>query len=171
MEDKETGRVEAFSDGVFAVAITLLVLTIQPLHTFPLDDVALLAVLLNQWSACLAFVVSFATIGIMWINHQRLFSHSARIDTTLLLLNLLLLLIVVLVPFPTAVLADAISSLGVHGAALFYSGTMVVLAIAFNPLWRYAARGQRLLSSDADREAVQAITAQYRFGPLLYLVA
>src|SRR4249920_2257620 len=95
MEDKETSRLEAFSDGVFAVAITLLVLNIKP----P-PDLVLTGGGLGFWKelgvqlpALLAFVTSFFTIGIMWINHHRLFNLIKRTDTGLLLFNLLLLLV------------------------------------------------------------------------------
>src|SRR5579863_7061046 len=103
---KETGRIEAFSDGVFAVAITLLVLDIQPPHSFPLDDSHLFQMLIGNWPIYLAFVGSFATIGIMWINHHRLFAHIKRTNTPLLLLNLFLLAVIVFIPFPTALLAQ-----------------------------------------------------------------
>ena len=171
MDDlKETGRVEAFSDGVFAVAITLLVLNIQA-PSDVLKDSALVGILLDKWAAYLAFVTSFATIGIMWINHHRLFNHIKRIDTILLLLNLMLLLVVVFVPFPTALLVPYIAHPNQRLAALVYSGTFVVLAIFFNVLWRYATYKGRLLGKNADLAAVRAISKQYLFGPVLYLIA
>lgn len=171
MDDlKETGRVEAFSDGVFAVAITLLVLNIQ-VPPNVLSDGELGNVLLSKGLTYLAFVTSFATVGIMWINHHRLFSHIRRTDTILLLLNLLLLMTIVFVPFPTALLAPYIALPDHRLAALFYSGTFVILAIFFNLLWRYAAYKGRLLGKKADLAAVRAISRQYLFGPLLYSVA
>jgi uncharacterized membrane protein len=176
MEDlKETGRLEAFSDGVFAVAITLLVLNIQvPPHTL-LDNNHVLGMLREQWPTYLAFLTSFATIGIMWVNHHRLFTHIKRADNTLLLLNLLLLLIIVFIPFPTALLAQYQAQYSTipnePAAAAIYSGTNVMLAICFNVLWRYASYRNRLLSKDADTRAVMAISRQYSFGPLLYLIA
>jgi TMEM175 potassium channel family protein len=171
MDDvKETGRVEAFSDGVFAVAITLLVLNIQA-PSDVLADSQLLNILLGRWPNYLAFVTSFATVGIMWINHHRLFNHIKRIDTVLLLLNLNLLMVIVFVPFPTALLAQYISHTDQRLSALFYSGTFVVLAIFFNLLWRYATYKGRLLGKNADLAAVRGISRQYLFGPLLYGVA
>jgi uncharacterized membrane protein len=170
MEEKETGRLEAFSDGVFAVAITLLVLNLH-LPDALKDDNFLRGELFAQWPAFAAFVTSFATIGIMWINHHRLFTHIKRVDTPLMLLNLLLLMIIVFVPFPTALLAEYTVQLNQHLAAFLYCGTLLVLAICFNLLWRYAAYKNRLLDKKADPEAVQAITRQYRFGPLFYLIA
>jgi len=171
MDDlKETGRVEAFSDGVFAVAITLLVLNIQ-VPPNALGEGELRDFLLSKGPTYLAFVTSFATIGIMWINHHRLFNHIKRTDTILLLLNLLLLMAIVFVPFPTALLAQYIALPNQRLSALVYSGTFVVLAIFFNLLWRYATYNGRLLGKNADLSAVRAISRQYLFGPLLYSVA
>ena len=170
MEDKETGRLEAFSDGVFAVAITLLILNIQPPHDFPLDDLTLLSKLLDQWPNYLAFVASFATIGVMWVNHHRLFTHIKHTDNALLGLNLLLLLVIVFIPFPTALLAQYAVYPDKHVAALLYTGTSVIMAICFYLLWRYASYHNRLLDKKADPHAVKAITNQYRFGPLVYLI-
>ncbi len=169
---KETGRIEAFSDGVFAVAITLLVLDIKIPPDNLLDDNNLWKQLLLQWPMLLAFVTSFATIGIMWINHHRLFNHIKRTDTGLQLFNLLLLLLIVFIPFPTALLAQQYAvHPDQHLAAAIYSGTNVVMAVCFNLLWRYASYHNRLLGKDTDPRAVQAINRQYSFGPLLYLIA
>src|SRR5437588_2287503 len=176
MEEKETGRVEAFSDGVFAVAITLLVLNIKipglDLSSSNLrNDAQLWPVLLNEWPMLAAYATSFATIGVMWINHHRLYSHIKRTNTVLMLLNLLLLLVIVFVPVPTALVAEYLVHPDQHAAALLYSGTMVILAVCFNLLWRYASYHNRLLAKNADTRAVAAINRQYMFGPLLYLIS
>ncbi len=176
MDEKETGRLEAFSDGVFAVAITLLVLNIRiPGIDLPpdklLDDARLWQELLGEWPSLAAYVTSFATIGIMWLNHHRLFVHIKRTNTVLLLLNLLLLLIIVFIPVPTALLNEYFVKLEQHAAAIVYSGTFFVLACCFNLLWRYASYNNRLLGKDADARAVAAISRQYLFGPLYYLIA
>ncbi|HLH63934.1 MAG TPA: TMEM175 family protein [Ktedonobacteraceae bacterium] len=171
MEEKETGRLEAFSDGVFAVAITLLVLNIRLPSDSQLQDFALQSFLGNQWPALLAFVTSFLTIGIMWINHHRLFTHIRRTDTGLMLFNLLLLLVIVFIPFPTALLAQQYShNQGEHIGTLLYAGVNLLMAIAFNLLWRYASYHNRLISKDANRHSVNAISRQYLFGPVLYLI-
>lgn len=176
MENKETSRLEAFSDGVFAVAITLLVLNIRipGIDSAPdklLNDQALWPMLLGQWPVLAAYVTSFATIGIMWLNHHRLYVHIKRINTGLVLLNLLLLLFIVIVPVPTALLAEYVERPDQHAAAIIYSGTFVLTACCFNLLWRYASYHNRLLAKDADTRAVQAISRQYLFGPLVYLIA
>jgi uncharacterized membrane protein len=176
MEEKETGRLEAFSDGVFAVAITLLVLTIKipgvdvPAGQLP-TDTQLWSILLNEWPMLAAYATSFATIGVMWINHHRLYTHIKRTNTILLLLNLLLLLIIVFIPVPTALVAEYLVHPDQHAAALLYSGTMVILAVCFNLLWRYASYHNRLLGKNVDARAVRAISRQYWLGPLPYLVA
>src|ERR1044071_3471000 len=101
MAEHETGRIEAFSDGVFAIAITLLVLDLKvPMERH--GDRELLTALAQQWPTYLAYVTSFSTILIMWINHHRVFSLIGRADDRLLFYNGLLLLGVSIVPFPTS---------------------------------------------------------------------
>ena len=175
MSEKETGRLEAFSDGVFAVAITLLALNIRipgidlPPNKLP-GDTDLWHVLGDEWPVLAAYVTSFATIGIMWLNHHRLFTHIKGMNTGLVLLNLLLLLFIVFVPVPTALLAEYVDRDVQHAAAIVYSGTLFLTACCFNLLWRYASYHNRLLGKDADARAVAAISKQYLFGPLVYLI-
>jgi uncharacterized membrane protein len=171
---RETGRLEAFSDGVFAIAVTLLILTIQvpsPLTTKPND---LGPTLLTNWPAYTAYLISFAFILVMWVNHHNLFRLIQRTDQTFLLLNGLLLLFVTVVPFPTALVAeylqrwhdaraDSIVALAV------FNGTYVMIGVAFNLVWRYASHRGRLLSRRADPAAISEVHRRYRFGPL-YLV-
>lgn len=164
-EAKETVRLEAFSDGVFAIAITLLVLELRP----PKEGSDLGRALLAEWPSYLAFVNSFLTIGIMWLNHHRLFTHIRRVDHALFLWNLLLLLGVTAVPFPTAVLAEHLGHPSGRLAAMLYNGTFFVIAVVFNLLWRHASGGGRLLSERFDADEVRAITRQYAFGPAVYL--
>ncbi len=174
MDVKETARLEAFSDGVFAVAITLLVLNIKiPGLDAPgklLDDKQLWLVIHDEWPMLAAYVTSFATIGIMWLNHHRLFIHIKHTNTGLMLLNLLLLLIIVFIPVPTALLAEYLVRLDLHAAAVLYSGTFFLMACFFNILWQYAAYHNRLLGKNVDRRAVKAINRQYLFGPFLYAI-
>jgi uncharacterized membrane protein len=163
--EKETARIEAFSDGVFAIAITLLILEIKVPNAASGD---LSMQLIRQWPSYFAFVFSFAFIGIMWINHHRLFSHIKRSNNVLLFLNLLLLLGVTAVPFPTAVLAQHLGQSDQRAAAILYHGTYFAIAIFFNILWRYASR--HLLGKEADAPTTDKISTQYALGPLLYLV-
>ncbi len=169
MNEKETSRLEAFSDGVFAVAITLLILNLK-LPAGLLSDGDLWRALRDEWPAFLAYVISFLTIGVMWLNHHRLFIHIRRIDTALLFINLFLLLIIVFIPFPTALLAEYISLPTQHAAALFYTGTCLLMACGFNGLWFYASYNHRLLAPNVDGEQVREISIQYLFGPLMYLI-
>ena len=166
---RETARIEAFSDGVFAVAATLLVLDLKVPHDTA-GGHGLARALAAQWPSYLAFVTSFAFIGIMWINHHRLFTLIRRADNLLLVLNGLLLLGVTVVPFATAVLAEYIPRDGAPVAAAVYSGTYTVVAIFFNLLWHHASHKNRLLDRNADPNMIDAVTRGYRFGPLLYFV-
>ena len=138
------GRVEAFSDGVFAFAITLLVVTIaQP------DDYRHLAHDLGtRWPSLAAYMVSFAIIGIMWLNHHSVFAHFARVDRGLVYFNLMLLMTVAFLPYPTGVLGQALArGAGERAAAVVYGTTMTANALAWTGLWLYASHGRRLLTS------------------------
>ena len=174
MEEKETGRLEAFSDGVFAVAITLLVLNIKipgiDAPNNPPGDAEVWSTLWREWPTLAAYVTSFATIGIMWLNHHRLFIHIKHTNTILHFLNLSLLLTIVFIPVPTALLAEYVVHPEYHAAAIIYSGTCLLMAICFYLLWRYASYHNRLLGKNVDSYAVAAISRQYLFGPLLYLI-
>ena len=171
-EERDTSRLEAFSDGVFAIAITLLVLELKVPKTE--ESAHLGRALLAQWPAYLAFLTSFATIGIMWINHHTLFRLIRRVDHGLLVWNGLLLLGVTVVPFPTALVAEHLGGAGEKVAVLVYCGMYLFVAIAFNGLWRYASapdRKPRLLRVPHTDPAVLEIHARYRFGPAIYAAA
>ncbi len=171
--EKETGRLEAFSDGVFAIAITLLILEIKVPHDAK-DGTALFNSLLGLWPSYLAFLTSFATIGIMWINHHRMLLYVRRSDHALLVLNGLLLLAITFVPFPTAVLAEYLDkdkSGTAIVAAMFYSGVFAVIAIFFNLLWWHIAYWGRLMDQNTPPRLIRNITRAYMLGPLLYLLS
>lgn len=160
----ETARVEAFSDGVFAIAITLLILEIQvPPHT---PHGGLGAALVGLWPSYLAFLASFMTIGVMWLNHHRLFTLISKNDDGLIAFNLLLLLGITWLPFPTALLAEHLH--GPHSdqqtAGIVYAGSFLAIAIVFNIMWRYAVR-TRIVNDDLN---VPATTKQYSLGPIMY---
>ena len=141
-EEKETGRVEAFSDGVFAIAITLLILEIRPPEDATGAGDLLTKLTKDLLPSYLAYLTGFATIGVMWINHHRMFTHVRRVDQGLLFYNTLLLLVISFVPFPTAVIAKYLASdhAGTANvAAMLYSGMGIVIAIVFNLLWRQVA--------------------------------
>jgi uncharacterized membrane protein len=169
--ERETARIEAFSDGVFAIAITLLVLELHVPQPSELNGISLWAALGREWHSYLAFVMSFVSILIMWFNHHMLFGFIRRVDTWMPYLNGLLLLTVTVIPWPTSLLARYWGESEEKTAAIVFSGWMVVLAIAFNALWRYSTHKGRLLHTDVDMEKVNKITRQYSFGPIMYLVA
>jgi len=164
----ETGRVEAFSDGVFAIAITLLILAVGVDEALERGD--LRHHLLHLWPAYIAYAVSFVTVGIMWVNHHAVFRHFARVDRPLLLLNILLLMCISFTPFPTRIVAEhAQSDADRKAAALLYGITMTCTAICFFAVWIYGSR--RLLRPDADMREVSGITRSYLPGAPTYATA
>jgi uncharacterized membrane protein len=164
----ETGRVEAFSDGVFAIAITLLILAVGIEQALAEGDLG--RQLVDLWPAYLAYAASFLTIGIMWVNHHAVFRQFARVDRPLLLLNVLLLMLIAFVPFPTRVVAvHARSPEDRQAAAFLYGITMTITAILFFCVWIYGSR--KLLRQDADRREVTGLTRSYLPGAPTYATA
>ena len=161
----ENNRAEAFSDGVFAIAITLLILAVgvdQALAKGTLEHQ-----LVHLWPAYVAYAVSFLTVGIMWVNHHAIFRHFARVDRPLLLLNILLLMLIAFVPFPTRVAAEFIrSEADRREAALLYGITMTITAICFFAVWIYGS--SRLLLPGTDMREVTGITRSYLPGAPMY---
>ena len=170
-EERETGRVEAFSDGVFAIAITLLVLELKVPHISQLADRgALGAALVQLWPSFAAFLTSFAAILIMWMNHHGVFRLVRKVNGPFLAANGFLLLTVTFVPFPTAVLASHIRGPSSTVAAAFYCGTYVLVSIAYNALWAAATRGGLLRPGVAESH-VRKIRRAYGLGFLVYAAA
>ena len=159
----ETGRIEAFSDGVFSIAATLLVLELKP----PSPALPFWQGLLAQWPGFLSFLLSFLFIGIMWINHHRLFSHVRRADDVLMTVNLLLLLGVVWIPYPTLLMAQHLGTERIRDAALLYNGSYLAIALLFNLLLFTCIRRGLV---DRSYAGVENIAARYGVGPSLYLV-
>jgi uncharacterized membrane protein len=139
-----TGRVEAFSDGVLAIAITLLVLDRRVPPRDPLHP-SLARALAEEWPAYAAYVTSFLVIGIIWVNHHAVFNLIDRIDRILLFLNLLLLMSVVAIPFTTALLSEYLIAGGNNArtAALVYSAVMLAMSAGFAGLYTHVARRPR----------------------------
>jgi uncharacterized membrane protein len=165
-------RLEAFSDGVFAIAITLLVLEIRVPPAQDLENPErLVTALAALWPSYLGYVVSVVTIGIMWANHHNLFRLIGTVSHGLILANLLLLLGVGFVPFPTALLAATLGTPGGQIGVLVYAATFVGLAVAFNILWWEIRRRPGVLRSNVDQRSVDSITKSYRLGPPGFLVA
>ncbi len=162
-----TGRIEAFSDGVFAIAITLLVLDL----TVPAgsgDD--LLERFLDQWPSFLAYIVSFAIVGAAWLTHSVMTQYLARIDSTFARINLLLLLVVSLLPFPTRLLAEYIrDEEAVRVAVTILGLNYLMIVLIMWALWRYA-RGRDLVRPDADEREVAELTSRLTPGLAGYVV-
>jgi uncharacterized membrane protein len=165
-------RLEAFSDGVFAIAITLLVLEIR---VPPAEDLAdpntLVSALGALWPSYIGYLISFVTIGIIWANHHNLFRLVARVSHGLVLANLLLLLTVGFVPFPTALLAATLDTPSAQIGVLVYAATFIAVAVAFNVLWYEIRTRPGVLRADVEAWSIAAISRSYRLGPPGYLVA
>jgi uncharacterized membrane protein len=173
-ETKETGRIEAFSDGVFAIAITLLILEVSKPDPHA-DAGKLIGELIGLWPQFAAYAVSFLTILIMWVNHHALFQLIRRTNRIFMVLNGLLLLMITFINYPTAMFADQLQENlqrpeGVQVGLAFYSGTFVVIAVLYNRMWWYAAHRGHLLLPGVEQQVAQ-IDRQFIFGPLLYLIA
>jgi TMEM175 potassium channel family protein len=157
---RDTMRLVAFSDGVFAITITLLVLEIRP----PTDDKNLLSGLVALWPSYLAYAVTFLFIGQVWANHHVMFDHIRTADRTVLLLNTVLLMVVAFLPFATSVLAEALrSGHGQRTAVGFYGIAFDLTALTFNAVWQYARR-QRLLGEALSSAGATAISRRFQFA-------
>jgi TMEM175 potassium channel family protein len=157
---RETVRLVAFSDAVFAITVTLLVLDIRP----PSDDRTLLHELVALWPFYLAYAVTFLFIGQVWANHHVMFDHIHAANRVILLLNTLLLMAVAFLPFATSVLAWALRNAhGQRTAVVFYGIAFVVTALTFNAVWQYACR-HRLVSEALDRVGTTAIGRRFQLA-------
>jgi uncharacterized membrane protein len=157
---RDTSRLVGFSDAVFAITITLLVLEIRP----PTDDTNLLHGLVALWPSYLAYALTFLFIGQVWANHHVMFEHIRAADRLVLLLNTLLLMVVAFLPFATSVLAEALrSGHGERTAVVFYGIAFDVTALTFNAVWQYACR-HRLLSEALDSAGATAISRRFQLA-------
>ncbi len=172
-EASETGRVEAFSDGVFAIAATLLVLNLRvpAIQWERAGGGALWQTLVAQWPIYLAFVISFLSILIVWSNHHNVFNIIQRVDHTFLLLNGLLLLGITAMPYTTTLLADSLGHPAERVGTLIYSGVALFVALAFFGLWLYASSGRRLLAAATPTTTIASVTRQVAVGPTAFALA
>lgn len=164
-----TSRLEAFSDGVFAVAITLLVLQ------FTVPDVGsgqLLGKVLGQWPQLVTYVATFLTVGVVWINHHTIFRNMRAVDRTIQFINLVLLSTVVLLPYPTALLARYLNS-GQNGsvAAAFYAVVMTAMAISFQCLVAWALTHPALLRPEIHGARPRTVLPRFALGLVIYAVS
>jgi uncharacterized membrane protein len=160
------GRVEAFSDGVFAIAITLLILEIRVPHV----EHGLWRGLLSLWPSYVAFLLSFVVILIEWVNHHELLRNVQGVSYPFFFANGLLLLSVTFVPFPTAVLAAYLGTAEARTAVAFYSATFVVNALAWSLLFETMVRN-RLLRPEVTPHTIAKVRRAYFYGPVVYLTS
>jgi len=170
--EKETGRLEAFSDGVFAIAITLLALELKVPHLEAGGNLTarLFSGLAYEWPSYFAFITSFFTVLIMWVHHHAIFRLVKGADVTLLFANGFLLMLVTVVPFPTAVVAEYLRTPAAPAACTFYAGFFVLISIGFSVLL-WAAFRKSVLDPQASTATVARLRKSYRLGPPLYLAA
>jgi uncharacterized membrane protein len=163
-------RLEAFSDGVLAIAITLLILEVripdyEPGH---LDDA-----LLKQWPSYATYVLTFAVIGVMWVNHHGLFRVIVRVNRPVMYLNLAILMGIAFLPFPTSLFSHALQTPDLWDqkiAAFVYSLNLVVISFTWLATWLYLSRRIELLDG-FDRGAAVEATRRVAVGPVIYVVA
>jgi uncharacterized membrane protein len=162
-------RAESFSDGVFAVAITVLVFNLLPIASATARSLDTQA-LLHQWPAYLAYVVSFLTIGIMWLNHHWMLSAVTMVNRPVLVLNLILLMGIVAIPFPTALVADHLND-GAAGkvATVTYGLVMIAISIPFALLWVYVAAHQHELGARRRVRTPRLSTLRFTAGNAGYV--
>jgi uncharacterized membrane protein len=166
----DKGRVEAFSDGVLAVAITLLVLGLKVDATRGHPSLA--HQLSSDWTSYVAYLVSFIVIGVIWVNHHALFSLVGRVDRVLLFQNLILLMFATTLPFTTATLADFVSGNGsdARWAVLLYGVSNIGMALAFTAMLARMVN-HRLLALPVSPEVGKAAIRRFGLGSIAYPVA
>jgi uncharacterized membrane protein len=164
-----TNRAEAFSDGVFAIAATLLVLELKVPHVEP---GGLSEALLERWPSYATYVVSFLTIGIIWVNHHAVMERIKNVNRPLLFLNLVFLMAVAAIPFPTALLADYLhAGHDERLASAIYGATMALMGISFGLIWAYAVLSDDLLDESVDPHRARRSLLIFAAGNPLYLLA
>lgn len=170
--ENTTNRLEMFSDGVFAIAITLLVLEIRVPHAGEGQELNLTAELFALWPSYAGYVFSFLMIGIYWVNHHLMFRLYEKVDRTFLFLNLFFLMCIGFLPFPTAVLAQHIAEPPGRKAAVFlYTVALLLPAFAWLLKWLYASHKRRLLSPRMEPAFIRYMTIRWIISNMLYLCA
>jgi uncharacterized membrane protein len=170
----DSRRTESFSDGVFAVAITVLVFNLLPIADRTAGGLTLKSLWIEHWPAYLAYLVSFLTIGIMWLNHHTMMAQVTKVNRTVLVLNLFLLMGVVAIPFPTALVADHLTGTdGSHGqatlAAVTYGLVMIAISVGFDLMWVYLAAHQQALGARSRVRVPRLSTIRFTAGNAGYI--
>lgn len=170
--EKETARIEGFSDAVFAIAITLLVLELR----IPYDETnnqqgMLLNSLIEQWPSFLAFGLSFFSIFIMWVNHHKIFKQIYRRNTALMFANGLVLFLANCISYPTALLARYYNTPSATAVVAIYTGLFVLINLSFNLLWSIASKHKELLRPEINSAAIKKLKRNYQYGIPVHLAA
>jgi TMEM175 potassium channel family protein len=164
-----SNRVEAFSDGVIAIAITLLVLDLVVPPKAQVAEGQLGSHLAHEWPAYFAYLVSFMVIGIIWVNHHTMFSKVRLVDRRVVFANLALLLVVSAIPFPTRLISEYLThGSDAHLAAAIYSATMLLMSLAYSALWLAVTRDADLLHEHIDPAASRAALRRFGIGGIIY---
>ena len=163
MDGLGTTRLETFSDGIFAIAATLLVLELGVGNAGDLGSE-----LLKIWPSYLAYVTSFLIIGVIWLNHHHCVSLISRVDRPFLFINMLLLLTVAFIPFPTKLVAHYLQKPGERSAVFAYAGTLLVMAVVYSIWWRYARGNRRLIAEDVTDSSLRAVDRAFNPGVPAY---
>jgi uncharacterized membrane protein len=170
--EKETGRLEAFSDGVFAIAMTLLALDLKwPSQHEVISNKALWLKLMAAWPSFLAFSISFGTLLVMWVNHHGIFEHIHKVNRPILFANGFLLMLIVTVPFSTALLTEQFRTPASNTATAVYAGFFALLNIAFLVLWHVASRDRTFLKPGVTQQTVVHLHKALLAGVPAYLIA
>ncbi|PZU87287.1 MAG: DUF1211 domain-containing protein [Chryseobacterium sp.] len=170
--EKETGRIEGFSDGVFAIAITLLILDLHvPEENSIKNGNDLINFLKNQWPTFLAFILSFFSIFIMWVNHHKIFKQIYSRNSAIMFANGLILFLVSAVSYPTALLARYFDGEASSAATAIYTGIFVLINLSYNLLWYLASKNKEHLRPGITDTAIRKIHNNYFYGLPIYLVA
>lgn len=162
--EKETSRIEAFSDGVFCVGITLLAIEIGVQVDQHATNIGLFRSLLQLWPLCLAYFISFVNVLLAWIGHHGLFKNFRDTDNFVMVSNGLLLMLIALAPFPTKTLGLFLQTGAFKTAVVFYTGYFVLISLAYRLLWYAASRKRSLLVRGIKEEKIKAITRSENIG-------
>ncbi|WP_091348620.1 TMEM175 family protein [Micromonospora rhizosphaerae] len=169
---RDPSRVETFSDGIFAVVLTVMAVELLQYGPARVGGRELPDALSQAWPSYLAYVITFAIAGQVWLTHHNVWRYVVRVDQTLLVFNLLLLLFVAAIPFTADLLSDNVrgSATEQRLTGALYVGTVLGQALFFNLSWWWARR-RHLLNPDLDPGLAKAVARRLRVGPLLYLIA
>jgi uncharacterized membrane protein len=170
----DSRRAESFSDGVFAVAITVLVFDLLPIGADTTTSGQLTKELAHSWPQYAAYAISFLTIGIMWLNHHSLLSQVTRVDRPLLAINLFLLMGVVAIPFPTALIAEHLtgdSQAGGPVAAVAYGIAMIAISVGYSGMWLYLEAHRQRLGASARMRSPRTASLRFSAGLAGYVAA